>query len=260
MEKIIPNGTEVLIFKYVREWGPNQDDENYIVGTIKSSRMSDDMSIHGSLKCVQIYEVLGEDGNRYIGTYGNGIIGNSFFRTKEDHIKILKRKQSTNREKILKLQEKNFEYDKQIGLLEKEIKKNDKNKYKLFGMMNMFGFIPDFVYPVFENNGKYYFQNSDNSLEIDSFHEIIGENHIKMIRALTFPINKLLKIKDYYIVGDEPLVVFQMNENDYFIGTSEEFLEFTKHITIENEMLYKGVSDFQNEIKLAKSLRKEKIN
>ena len=31
MEKIIPNGTEVLIFKYIREWGPNQDDENYII-------------------------------------------------------------------------------------------------------------------------------------------------------------------------------------------------------------------------------------
>lgn len=256
MEKIIPNGTKVLIFKYVRACGPNQDDENYIVGTVKSSRMSDDMSIHGSSKYVQIYEVLGEDGKRYIGTYGSGTIGNSFFRTKEDHIKMLKRKQSINREKILKLQEKNFEYDKQISLLEKEIMKSDKSGYKLFGIMNMFRFIPDFVYPVFENNGKYYFQSSDNGLEIDSFQEIISENHIKMTRALTFSINKLLKIKDYYVVGDEPLVVFQINENDYFIGTSEEFLEFTRHITIENEMLYKGVSDFKNEIKLAKSLRK----
>ena len=122
----------------------------------------------------------------------------------------------------------------------------------------MFEFIPDFVYPVFENSGKYYFQNSDNGLEIDSFHEIIGENHIKMIKALTYPINRILKIKDSYIVGDKPLVIFQMNENDYFIGTTEEFLEFTKHITIENEMMNKGISDFQTEINEAKSLRKQK--
>ena len=79
MEKIIPNGTEVLIFKYIREWGPNQDDENYTVGTIQSSKTSDDLSVHGSPYYVQIYEVLGTDGKKYIGTYGTGLIGNSFF-------------------------------------------------------------------------------------------------------------------------------------------------------------------------------------
>ena len=117
MEKIIPNGTEVLIFKYVREWGPNQDDENYVVGIVQSSKTSDDLSIHGSSHYVQIYEVLGNDGNRYTGTYGNGLIGNSFFRTKGDQVEILKRKISHNKETITKLQEKNNEYIKQISSL-----------------------------------------------------------------------------------------------------------------------------------------------
>lgn len=36
--EIIPNGTEVLIFKYIREWN-KQDEENYIVGTIQTSIM-----------------------------------------------------------------------------------------------------------------------------------------------------------------------------------------------------------------------------
>lgn len=122
MEKIIPNGTEVLIFKYIREWGPNQDDENYVVGFVQSSKTSDDLSVHGSSHYVQIYEVLGNDGNKYIGTYGNGLIGNSFFRTKEDHIEVLKRKISCNKETILKLQEKNTEYSKQISsLIEKDM-------------------------------------------------------------------------------------------------------------------------------------------
>lgn len=60
--KIIPNGTEVLIYKYVREWN-KQDDENYIVGIVQSSKTSDDLSYHGSPWYEQIYEVLGEDGN-----------------------------------------------------------------------------------------------------------------------------------------------------------------------------------------------------
>lgn len=34
---------------------------------------------------------------------------------------------------------------------------SDGNQYKLVGTMNMFDIVPDFVYPVFESQGKYYF-------------------------------------------------------------------------------------------------------
>lgn len=119
---IIPSGTEVLIFKYIREWGPDQDDENYIIGTIQSSKTSDDLSYHGSPWYEQIYEVLGEDGKRYIGTYGRGLIGNSFFRTKEDHISVLKHRINKNEQEILKLKEKNDKYLNKIIILENESK------------------------------------------------------------------------------------------------------------------------------------------
>lgn len=128
MEKSIPKGTEVLIFKYVREWGLNQDDEHFILGVVQSSKKSDDLSCHGSPWYEQIYEVLGEDGNKYIGTYGKGLIGNSFFRTREDHIEALKRKISSNNESILILQEKNTEYNNQINLLMSECKTNNLEK------------------------------------------------------------------------------------------------------------------------------------
>lgn len=108
MKKIIPNGTEVLIFKYVREWKLNQDDEHYIFGVVQSSKKSDDLSCRGSLWYEQIYEVLGEDGNKYIGTYDRGLIGDSFFRTRDDHIEALKRKISNNNESILIMQEKKY--------------------------------------------------------------------------------------------------------------------------------------------------------
>lgn len=125
---IIPNGTEVLIFKYFRERGPYQDDENYIYGIIKSSRSSDDLSYHGTSWYEQIYEVLGEDGKRYVGTCGRGLIGNSFFRTKEDHIKILKCKICDNEEEILKLNEINHNYVNKINELENRLELDNPSK------------------------------------------------------------------------------------------------------------------------------------
>ena len=128
---IIPNGTEVLIFEYIREWGPRQDDENYISkGIIKSSKQSEDLSYHGSPWYEQIYEVLGEDGKEYTGTYGIGSVfnGNMFFRTKEHQIYVLNLKISDNEEKILKLKEKNNEYLKKIAILENELKQQSPNE------------------------------------------------------------------------------------------------------------------------------------
>lgn len=121
----------------------------------------------------------------------------------------------------------------------------------------MFDFVPDFMYPVFEKNGEYYFQNSDNSMEIDSFYKICGEKHIERIKPLTFSFNKLINVKEYYAVGDEPLVAFRTSEEKYFIGTSDVFNEFIKDIKIENEVLSEIIADFQNEVKLAKTLRKK---
>ena len=128
---IIPNGTEVLIFKYIRGWGSRQDDENYISkGIIKSSKQSEDLSYHGSPWYEQIYEVLGEDGKEYTGTYGNGseFNGDMFFRTIEHQINVVNLKISDNEEKILKLKEKNNEYLKKIAILENELKQQYQNE------------------------------------------------------------------------------------------------------------------------------------
>lgn len=124
--------------------------------------------------------------------------------------------------------------------------------------MNIIDIIPDFVYPIFESNGKYYFQNSNNNIEIDSFDEIINEKYISKIKPLNLSFNKLVNIKEYYEIGDEPLVAFQLNENTYFIGKSDDFNEFIKEVKIEDEKLSKDIHNFQNEIKSAKTLKKIK--
>lgn len=131
MDKIISNGTEVLIFSESK----NNDSKilekkKSIKGVIISSKKSEDLSYHGSPWYEQIYKVLGEDGKEYTGTYGKGSVfnGNMFFRTKEHQIYVLNLKISKNKEEILKLKEKNDEYLKKIAILENELKQQSQNE------------------------------------------------------------------------------------------------------------------------------------
>lgn len=117
MNNKITEGMEVLIFRYIPEWGYNQDNEHYIIGTVLKKEKYDDVSCHDNSWQKQVYTVLGEDGEVYIGNYGMGLVGNSFFRTREDQIKFLRRNIAINNTNIFILQHRNSEYNKQIDLL-----------------------------------------------------------------------------------------------------------------------------------------------
>ena len=117
MNNKITEGIEVLIFRYIPEWGYNQDNEHYIIGTVLKKEKYDDVSCHDNSWQKQVYTVLGEDGEVYIGNYGMGLVGNSFFRTREDQIKFLRRNIAINNANIFILQQRNSEYNKQIDLL-----------------------------------------------------------------------------------------------------------------------------------------------
>lgn len=117
MNNKITEGMEVLIFRYIPEWGYNQDNEHYIIGTVLKKEKYDDVSCHDNSWQKQVYTVLGEDGEVYTGNYGMGLVGNSFFRTREDQIKFLRRNIAINNVNIFILQHRNSEYNKQIDLL-----------------------------------------------------------------------------------------------------------------------------------------------
>ena len=129
-------------------------------------------------------------------------------------------------------------------------------KYKLVGTMNLFGLIPSFVFPIFENNGRYYFQNSENSRDIDSFYEINGDNHINHIRFLNDSYNKLVNIKNYYSIGDEPIAAFQTSEDCIYIGDLDSFLAFIESYETKNKILEEEINEFKEDIKRAKQLKK----
>lgn len=124
MEKILENGTEVLIFNYISEWGLKQDMEHYIRGTIIKSEMSEDLSYHGSPWNVINYTVLGEDEIEYFGNYRKHTLGSNFFMTEEDYIYYLNSQIEFNNEEILELKEKNNELIEMI----KKVKTKSKQK------------------------------------------------------------------------------------------------------------------------------------
>ena len=128
MEKILQYDEEVLIFKVSN----NMKEDEYIKGKVISSRESEDLSHHGSPWYEKIYDVRGEDGHIYTGTYNRDIIGKDiFFRTPEDHIKYLQEKINKNYRKIYDINCENETYREIINSLKEKELSNSKVKIKI---------------------------------------------------------------------------------------------------------------------------------
>lgn len=102
--KKLPNGTEVLIFS---EKDFDIDKINFIKGIIINSRETNDFYYQGSTWNEQLYTVLGEDGKKYEGTYGNAYVGEFFIKTIDDYIKNVGISMEKNNKLISNLHKKN---------------------------------------------------------------------------------------------------------------------------------------------------------
>lgn len=118
METILQYGEEVLIFKVSN----NMKEDEFIKGKVINSRESNDLSHHSSSSWYEtIYDVRGEDGHLYTGTYNRDYIDKYvFFRTTEDHIKYLQEKINRNYRKIYELNSENETYNETIKNLKQE--------------------------------------------------------------------------------------------------------------------------------------------
>lgn len=125
-------------------------------------------------------------------------------------------------------------------------------RYKLYGFMNLFDIIPCFVYPIFQYNNKYYFQEGEND-------KLIGFVPVKLSAYAM-----IHKIKDYkYIVGikdtilsisSKPLYAFQTNKDKIVCGMSDFILSFFEYYQTDNIVLKEEINDFRNELPDAYSL------
>ena len=102
--KKIPNGTEVLIFS---EKDYYIDKTKFIKGIIINSKEINDFYYQGSTWNEQLYTVLGEDGKKYEGTYGNAYVGEFFIKTIADYIKNVGISIEENNKQISNLHKKN---------------------------------------------------------------------------------------------------------------------------------------------------------
>ncbi len=111
----------------------------------------------------------------------------------------------------------------------------DNEKYKLVGILNSIGYVPNIVIPVFIGaNKKLYWAVTSND-ETDkvkclyqSFSELpqIFVNEVKMISNC---IAKTECIQDYYKVGDLPVCGIEIEENGLYIGRIDKYLEFINY-------------------------------
>ena len=107
MDRVLNIGDEVLVFKYISEWGINQDYFNFKRGKVLEKELSKDLAYHGSSWNVLCYKVIGDDGRIYFGNYGRPIIHDSFFMVGEDYINYLNRMINKNLEKIQMIDKEN---------------------------------------------------------------------------------------------------------------------------------------------------------
>lgn len=131
------------------------------------------------------------------------------------------------------------------------------NWYKFVGVINFFGVYPDFVYPIFENDGKYYFQRCENCT-IKSFNEIKDNLFLKMVLFMDSNVSMSIKIKSEYLIGDEPVIAFQLDKNNYFISDSTNFIPFISNFDTEDEILREEIDTLLDKINFKKNQEKKK--
>ncbi len=110
MEKLIENGTKVIIFK-----DSDKINGDYTFGTVVSSHQSDDRSVHGSPWYVQIYEVVDIDGRKYSLERGDS------FMPLDDYKSFLVSEIEDNNEQIKELTFDNEQIFERIYQLDEDI-------------------------------------------------------------------------------------------------------------------------------------------
>lgn len=128
MKEIIENGTQVFILYDSKNYYRKEDETKFVKGIVIDSELSDDLSYHGSPWYVQIYTVLGEDGNEYTATHPSAYIGSYFIRTTEEQIKHMKYVISKNKEKIESIEGQNKELEESLNLILQSEASKDSNE------------------------------------------------------------------------------------------------------------------------------------
>lgn len=131
-------------------------------------------------------------------------------------------------------------------------------KYRLIGSMCLFPTYPEFVYPVFEREGKFYFQVCEEATIIDDFSEIRDDEHLALIRPLQEIPTRLGSIPKEFARGDNALIAFQPDESTVFFGNMEAFRTYLKKNPVKDEFVQEQIHSLKAREKNSKQYRKKK--
>lgn len=139
------------------------------------------------------------------------------------------------------------ERSKRIDEMLKQNRKECENKtFRLTGVLNPVGVIPGFALPVFtcEQDQKWYMEEGDeDTLTINSFFSIESYKSKKNVVSLE-DIKKNDITAPTLTIYSEPLFVFQISAEEYFIGYGEEMKAFLKDYKTEDVLLKEEIEDF----------------
>lgn len=119
-------------------------------------------------------------------------------------------------------------------------------QYELYGFLNMFEIVPDFVFPIFQSKNRYYFQDGENDM-ITGF---VPVNSLACTRVQQIGnYKRIIGIKNKKLeINSKPIYAFQTSKSEIICGESKMMLNFFNSYQTENLILKEEIQDFINEI------------
>lgn len=113
-------------------------------------------------------------------------------------------------------------------------------RFILCGYINLFGIIPDFVYPVYYQNGKYFFAHGD-KFYIKNFFRV-KDDYISEIHQLPEKYGQIQRQ-----VGNEQIYIYEKSYGEILLGTGYRLVKKISDIRIDNRILHNILVEFRED-------------
>ncbi len=109
--------------------------------------------------------------------------------------------------------------------------------FKLIGFLNVFEVPNEFIYPVFEFEGKYYTQSRDSYIRIESFEPLANDQFVMHVEPFyKYQLEYNSKKYDFKI-GDEAIYGLQIGTSKIFLGNFSALKKFVSLNKFEDDYL-----------------------
>lgn len=120
-------------------------------------------------------------------------------------------------------------------------------EYKLFGFLNMFELVPDFIIPIFELQNIFYIQEGEND-QISAIVPLKQEFYSKVIAMNKYRHVQYLPDHLYITTTSSPKYAFQSSKNNIVFGDSKVLLEYLDTFYTTDDILKQEIDDFRDDI------------